>query len=181
MFHTKRFSFRKFDHVPFKLASHVSHQVSSFVSFHEMPHNLNEDQKRTLRVIAVITVHQLEDARVTFKQWADNAYTKDGTLLFGEDRDESSLHFYCRQSRLRNLRQSYKTFLAGGRSGWKPLKQDDINPLLWLQDRSPIRALTREEFAYQSQRGSLPSILTMPRNASKTPPRSGRKAAKEES
>jgi hypothetical protein len=150
-----------------------SHRFVSF--YHEMPHNLTDDHKRTLRIIAVITVHQGD----TFKQWADNAFTKDETLLFGEDRGKNSLVDYCRQSRLRNLKESYRTFLAGGKSTWKPLSKDDSNPLLWLRDKHPIRALTNEEFAFQSQHGSLPSILTMPRPASKTPPR-GRSKVKEE-
>lgn len=148
-----------------------SHRFVSF--FCGMPHNLTGDQLRTLRVLAVITVHQGD----TFKQWADNTFTKDGTLLFGEDR---AFLGFCRQSRLKNLKESYKSFLAGGKSSWKSLKQEDSNPLLWLQDKRPIRALTNEEFAFQSQHGSLPSILTMPRAKSHTPPR-GRKVKQEES
>jgi hypothetical protein len=150
-----------------------SHRFVSF--YHEMPHNLTNNHKRTLRIIAVITVHQGD----TFKQWADNVFTKDGTLLFGKDRGKNSLLDYCQQSRLRNLKESYRTFLSGRKSTRKTLSKDDSNPLPWLQDKHPIRALTNEEFAFQSHHGSLPSILTMPRPASKTLPR-GRSKVKDE-
>jgi hypothetical protein len=152
--------------------------------YKEMAHNLTDQQEATIKVIVVILEHQPEDCqrKVTFTDWAYNAVNKDGTPLFGDQRGKDSLFQYCRQCRFRNVKESYRSFLNGQRSHWKPLTRAEYNPLEWLQDIPPIRALTEEEFAIQSTRPATPTPTKSNNmrgsSRGRTPPRGTKKQVK---
>ena len=117
-------------------------------------HKLTDELEATIKILVVIKEH--DTVQLNFSDWANNAIKRDGTPLFGNERGLNSLFYYCRQSRFRNLKESYRSFLRGNYSTWKPLTRADCNPLVWLQDKHPIRGLTDDEFEFQSSPGSLP-------------------------
>lgn len=126
------------------------------MSTRKSSHNLSTEQDLTIKIIVVI---EESTPGTSFTDWANNAYLKvDGQLLFGDKRGSGSIFQYCRQSRYRVLRDSYKAFLIGGkRSTWKPLTASESNPLVWLENIHPIRALTSQELFRQTQRGISPT------------------------
>ena len=168
------------------ISIHASQQVLAL--FHHIcemaPHKLTDELEATIKILVVIKEHSQDN--VNFADWANNTIKRDGTPLFGKERGLDSLFYYCRQGRFKNLKESYRSFCRGNYSAWTPLTRADCNPLVWLQDKPPIRALTEDEFKLKSTRGSLSLPKTPPKSTnmmrrssrSNTPVRNGRGKAK---
>jgi hypothetical protein len=103
---------------------------------------LTERQEQFVKIIVA--------ADEPFGKWASKARLKTGEPLFGEETHKGSLYGYARSCRHKPLKISFRSFRDGRRSGWEPLRRDEIDPLEWLMDLGPIRKLTEEEFIRQS-------------------------------